>query len=742
MKKQSASLVLCALLAPVLLNTHLYTVHATDATNQQKVTQSETSNQEVDRKGLMGYYFKELNFKELTLFAPTRESSLGYDQATVNELLNTSKQNYRSVKWVGQVQSKTSGDFSFELSDDQNAVIKLDGKVVSYRGQEKKVVHLEKNKFISIEIEYQSPKDMDSNSLKEIKLYKIDNQKKVHQITQEELFNPEFDTNKNKLTGRSAVDDDTDTDGDSIPDNWEVTGYTIKNKVAVKWEDAFASEGYTKFVSNPLESHTVGDPYTDYEKAARDMDLANGEETFNPMVAAFPNVNVSMEKMILSTDQNLTNTAESNSSNDWTYTNTEGISATAGVSGLLGPSISVTANYQHSETVGAHWGSSNSNTTQFNSASAGYLNANVRYNNVGTGAIYDTKPTTNFVLEGATIATITAQSNATALSIAPGASYPQKGQNGIALNTMDEFSSKPITLNKPQLDQLLDNKPLSLETTQVDGGYRVKDVSGNIVDGGKWSGVINQIKAKTASIIINSGDSTTERRVAAKDYQNPEDKTPSLTLKEALKMAYKGITEKDGLMYYKDKPLSESSVYACVDEATKTEIDQQLNDDTGQFKDVKTLYDVKLTPGMNITIVQPDLFLDANASHGNDDNGIWYYTYNKQMEGYTGSRSFSCAKRGYIDLSDAAKNKLKVGSNYVLTMYIKAEAANETLIKVSDESAHQFEYKTVEVGNGDYQKVSFVIPNTEGHKISSISINPTDGVNTYWDDISLIRAEA
>ncbi|MED2647555.1 hypothetical protein P4213_27950, partial [Bacillus thuringiensis] len=80
--------------------------------------------------------------------------------------------------------------------------------------------------------------------------------------------------------------------------------------------------------------------------------------------------------------------------------------------------------YQHSETVAKEWGTSTGNTSQFNTASAGYLNANVRYNNVGTGAIYEVKPTTSFVLDNNTFATITAKSNSTALSISPGESYP------------------------------------------------------------------------------------------------------------------------------------------------------------------------------------------------------------------------------------------------------------------------------------------------------------------------------
>ncbi|TKI81750.1 hypothetical protein FC695_42590, partial [Bacillus cereus] len=86
---------------------------------------------------------------------------------------------------------------------------------------------------------------------------------------------------------------------------WEENGYTIQNRMAVKWTDDLASKGYTKFISNPYESHTVGDPYTDYEKAARDIDRSNAKETFNPLVAAYPSINANLENMIESRFENL-----------------------------------------------------------------------------------------------------------------------------------------------------------------------------------------------------------------------------------------------------------------------------------------------------------------------------------------------------------------------------------------------------------------------------------------------------
>ncbi|WP_242447992.1 PA14 domain-containing protein, partial [Bacillus thuringiensis] len=102
-----------------------------------------------------GYYFKDKDFSNLTMFSPTRYNTLIYDQQTANKLLDKKQQEYQSIRWIGLIQSNKTGDFTFELSDDECAIIEMDGKVISNKGKEKQVVHLEKGKLIPIKIEYQ-----------------------------------------------------------------------------------------------------------------------------------------------------------------------------------------------------------------------------------------------------------------------------------------------------------------------------------------------------------------------------------------------------------------------------------------------------------------------------------------------------------------------------------------------------------------------------------------------------------
>ncbi|MCU4733707.1 PA14 domain-containing protein [Bacillus cereus] len=752
MKKIFTSVVTCTLLASMISNGNIHSIYAEN--NNKTINTTKTQPEEVDRSGLIGYYFKGKDFNNLLIFASTRNNTLMYDQQTANTLVTKQQQEYHSIRWVGLVQSKETGDFTFQLSDDKNAIIEIDGKIVSRKGNDKQTVHLEKGKVVPIKIEYQSDENLTLNStvFKDLKLFKVDEKNQAHQIQQDELKNPEFNKKETKefLSKASKMelfssketkndDDDIDTDGDSIPDGWEENGYTIQRKVAVKWDDSLAEKGYLKYVSNPYEAHTVGDPYTDYEKAAKDIPLANAKETFNPLVAAFPSVNVGLEKVVISKNEDMSSSVGSNSSENWSYTNTEGVDVSTGWEGI-GPKVGVSFNYQHSETVAKEWGSSTEDTSHINGAQSAFLNANVRYYNVGTGAIYDVKPTTSFVLDGTTIGTIKAKENTTALSLSPGDSYPKRGQNGIAINTMDDFNSHPISLNKDQLSTYMSNKkPILMETNQTEGKYAIKDVNGQTVIDGNWNGIQQQIENRTASIIVNTGEGVTEKRVTGKNYTDPEDLTPELTLKEALKLAYPDeITEKDGLLFYNDKPIYEEAVQSYVDEYTAKQIKKQLNDNTGKFKDVKKLYDVKLEPKMNFTIKLASLY---DGAEDGTNLGKWYYTYNSE-KGNTGKRKYgSHHPDASLVLYDDSKKKMNQNAKYYVSFYMKADKDIPVTIKVDGEKK-LIASETVNMNNKGYQRVNILVENLKENPIRKLTVVGDYKTEIYWDDVAFTEIGA
>ncbi|TKJ04181.1 hypothetical protein FC695_12095, partial [Bacillus cereus] len=319
MKKILTCVLTGTILILVLLSENISPIYAEEKREVEKIQQIDKEDK-INFWGLLGYYYKDQDFNNLITIAPTYANTLSYDQEIVDKLLDKNSQIYQSIRWVGLIKSKESGTFTFKFSEDKNTIIELNGEIVSKNGQEKKTVYLEKEKLIPIKIEYKPNVPLNKGDLnfQNLNMYKTDECNKVVPVQQKDLRNPDFQNKEtaelleyssksslfsNKITQNESID----TDGDGIPDNWEENGYTIQNKIAVKWTGELASKGYIKFVSNPLDAHTAGDPYTDYEKAARNIDKSNKKETFNPLVAAFPSVNVSLEKINLATEEGLSN---------------------------------------------------------------------------------------------------------------------------------------------------------------------------------------------------------------------------------------------------------------------------------------------------------------------------------------------------------------------------------------------------------------------------------------------------
>ncbi|MDT2285429.1 hypothetical protein P7H17_03980 [Paenibacillus larvae] len=98
------------------------------------------------------------------------------------------------------------------------------------------------------------------------------------------------------------------------------------------------------------------------------------------------------------------------------------------------------------------------------------MNANVRYYNTGT-AVYNLVPTTTFSVRKTNRCYRHGQLNQRSLSLTPGRTYPKQHLHGVALNTIDQFSSAPIALNINQLDRLESGEKLKLETTQFSGAF-------------------------------------------------------------------------------------------------------------------------------------------------------------------------------------------------------------------------------------------------------------------------------
>ena len=515
-------------------------------------------------------------------------------------------------------------------------------------------------------------------------------------IPKDNLFNFERKSNLTRAN-QDWEDEDLDTDNDNIPDAYEKNGYTIKDSIAVKWEDSFAEHGYKKYLSSYLSPNTAGDPYTDYQKASGSFDKAIKSEARDPLVAAYPVVGVGMERLIISTNEHASSdqgvSVSRSTTNSKTEANTIGVAVNVGYSnGFTG---SVTTNYSHTSdnttAVQNSNGESWNTALSINKGESAFVNANVRYYNTGTAPMYKVTPTTNLVLDGETLTTIKAQENQIGNNLSPNETYPQKGLSPLALNTMDQFSSRLIPINYDQLKKLDSGKQIKLETTQVSGNYGVKNSQGQIItDGNSWSDYISQIDSLSAAIILDTGSEAYERRVTAKDSSDPEDKTPVLTIGESIEKAF-GATKKNGMLYFNDMPLDENCVELIFDNNTANLVKERLKTSSS-----KKIYDIQLERGMNILIKTPVFFNDFDQY--NNFPVTWSNVNKENQDGLKGAANkFSGETKITIPVSNLNPYK-----RYIFSGYIKGTSASQATLKVK---AKDEESNNIFV-NADYQKFS------------------------------------
>ncbi|ANN35839.1 hypothetical protein A9498_31285 (plasmid) [Bacillus thuringiensis serovar coreanensis] len=617
-------------------------------TKIKQVMQSEKASQVSNEssQGLLGYYFQDSNFQQLTMMAHRQVSDLQITKKEVKNLLADDQQHIGSVRWIGYIQPSQTGDYILSTSSDQQVVIELDGKIILNQSSMTEAIQLEKGKPYKIRIEYVPENKKNKDNLLDFELNwsisggtaepvpdndfllpdlsRKQDQEKI--IPETSLFEEKGEEKNVSRSKRSlAVNPLLDTDDDGIYDEWETNGYTIQGQLAVRWNDSMKEQNYPKYVSNPYKSHTVADPYTDWEKASGRIDQAVKREAKNPLVAAYPVVGVNMERLIVSENQNISTglgrTVTASTSASSTAGITAGIDATVGAS-LLGPSGSVTAHFSYtgSSTAAVENSSSNnwSDDLGINTAHSAYLNANVRYYNTGTAPIYNVTPTTNFVLDSETIVTVRAKENQLGDVLKAGGTYPEKHLNPIALNTLDDFGSQLIPINYDQTKRLENGNKLQLQTTQASGLYGKMNSNGglNIHPSQEWEPVRAQIESVSAGIVLDTGEEVLERRVATRDDRDPEDLTPEITIGEAIKIAF-DTTEQGGKLQYKDTQLNESLVELIVDESTAREIKAQLDGNPGLEKKI---YNVKLKRGMNIMLKKPIWYSDFDTHQHNWSN--------------------------------------------------------------------------------------------------------------------------
>ena len=600
--------------------------------------------------GLLGYYYSDSHFHNLEAIHITQNG--GKFQLSKNEmfpLFTSEKTGIQSARWVGFLFPSHTGHYQLSTSHNHNVIMTVNGEIVITEQERNNGLHLIEGQMYEVCIEFQQ-KEGPTGFLLDFQLYWARDNHPLTIIPLKNLLQPQTSdrnrTQKQKnIPNRSLfaekyptnsefqkkTSDDVDTDDDAIPDNWEINGFTIQANMAVKWEDSFASKGYKKYRSNPYRARTVGDPYSDFEKAAGQLDSNVKSEAKNPLVAAVPEVRVDMESFNIIKINNIgvdvSHTETEGASYSTTDSITGGVTAEASAS-LLSFGAGVSSSFSATTSNTAEFNNSTSNSwskqLNFNTSDRARLNANIRYHNTGSAPIYKVQPTSSFVLQdgslnGRTIRTVKAKENQVGEVLNPGFTYPEGGA-AISLDKIDDFGTADITIDQKTLEQLEKISKLDLQTPQAEGYYKLLNLSGgtNLYPG--FASIQNDVRGRSAHIILNTEKGTIDRRVATKQYSDPEDLTPEITLGEAIKIAYDAKEDINGTLIIKiqhgqNTEELELNPYnlggrIIVDEKTSVEFASQLSK-----MNQKNIFNVKLKMledslqkvGMNILIQERDI---------------------------------------------------------------------------------------------------------------------------------------
>ncbi|WP_341352245.1 binary toxin-like calcium binding domain-containing protein, partial [Bacillus cereus] len=314
---------------------------------------------EVNSKFLkaVGQFFYGENYNEPAFVVSRGNNGFKVDKDQLNEI--ELHKEVQSVRWITNFTPKISGVYKFEISPNLFAHILIDGKDVK-----NKEIQLEAHKMYRFIVAYFNNISVEQSTVFELEVKYEFNKQEIKELEIKNFSIPQIITFDDLPGTKTPLM--LDTDGDGIYDEWEIEGYTVIKGVVKKWKDEYASLGFKKYVSNPYESHTAGDPYSDLEKASGAIDRTIKEVAWDPMVAAFPSITVGMESLILSNNKEIGSsqgkTASNTTSSSIGISNTEGgnlgISSSLedfSVSGSMHYSQAATQTVDSSHTSGQEW---------------------------------------------------------------------------------------------------------------------------------------------------------------------------------------------------------------------------------------------------------------------------------------------------------------------------------------------------------------------------------------------------
>ncbi|MFS1519442.1 binary toxin-like calcium binding domain-containing protein [Bacillus sp. SCS-151] len=600
--------------------------YATDIESQiiQLNAQKEKEEPIIITNGLKETYYSDDEFTNYLLIrSEDSDASFNINSIDAPASLQEKIENVHSIKWDGFVQPEYSEEYTFTTTDNDHIKLWVNGELL-INGQElePQSILLKANQQYSIAVLYSNAEVV----LSELNIKWSSSHQEEETIPKERLFPPvqgeekieeQPKTKSIVSSGPTPCTEGYDGDADCIPDDWEMEGFTyIQGVGLVEWDDEYLSDNLLKYTTDPAQTSTDQDPYSDYMEATKvNMDLAVQSPGDHPLVPAYPDMEVTLDGFDYTPNETITLTDGSSISNtqSWktqtydltTITNGFNSSVEYGtkIEASLNPfnsgaesHITVSAGYDYSDTRQSgtvSWeGGDATEATNWSTATtttpdeAAFLDLKVHYTNRGTAPIYNFVPTIGVQLGGEDIETFDPQIAASLLRASD--KFPSTGS--VVMSSKSDGSKIALTID--QLQKLNLGYPIIINDLQISEG--TIQVDGETKD---WNQYLSQIENASATIRVQNPNTKEyeERKVFANEgfsYQ------PEVTLGDALIYAFNAELDGSGNPIIDGHHLDEN--WTLIGDTDTNETIQQYVDE------IKNLADIPLRPGMQIDLRKID----------------------------------------------------------------------------------------------------------------------------------------
>ena len=412
----------------------------------------------------------------------------------------------------------------------------------------------------------------------------------------------------------------TDSDADGVPDAWEVGGYTVAGTTLTAWSTELGERGHRRWVSDPLRCRSAHDPYTDREKALGLMPAASAPEARDPLVAAAPAVGVGLEEFSVTPKYTWSDSVGTTFSFSSTQSTTLSFGGGAGVEAgkdSQGPSGKVSLDFtvSNSRTHSITEGSSTTwqQAVSYMNHDTASVNGAVRYRNAGTAPVYLAQPTTNWLIDDRSFATFRVGPSHLANALGAGEAYPAPGLDPLSVETVNDMATADLSITTDEMDRLRRSSEIEVQTPQTAGRFGVVTEGRPVAPAGEWDPYLADIRATGALLMLDGDGETAERWVATPDPSDPDSRTPTLTIGEALDRAF-DLEQRDGRRWYSSSSRGEPSFSepVLIDEAAlMTNVDEVTDRLLAEQRTARpgaSLFDLELRRGMRIALVPATSF--------------------------------------------------------------------------------------------------------------------------------------